>query len=76
MRELPESMLHRAALSKGLSVGARVQTDYCGRITEHTIRERDTWMPSQSGVLFKVYPPVPKSSGSWMDAGWFVPVSE
>lgn len=74
--ELSESMPHRAKLSRDLPVGARVQTDYSGRITEHEIRERDTWKPSKSGILFRVYPPVPNSSGSWMDAGWFVPVEE
>lgn len=74
MNDLPESMPHRAKLSRDLPVGTRVKTDYCGRVTEHEIRERDTWKPSKSGVLFRVYPPVPQSSGSWMDAGWFVPV--
>lgn len=64
----------RALVCKNLKVGDKVRTDFSGRFTEHTITERDTWKPSQSGVLFKVYPRVPKSSGSWIDSGWFEPV--
>lgn len=66
----------RALVCKNLKVGDKVVTDYSGRITPHVITERDTWKPSQSGVLFKVKPPVPKSSGSWMDSGWFLPAEE
>lgn len=64
----------RAVLCAHLKVGDKVKTDFSGRVTEHTITETDRWKRSQSGLLFKVYPRVPKSSGSWMDAGWFEPV--
>lgn len=64
----------RALVCRDLKVGAKVRTDYSGRFTEHTIVERDSYVRCQSGVCFKVKPAVPKSSGSWMDAGWFEPV--
>lgn len=63
----------RAKLCKGLRPGAKVLTDYSGRVTPHTITETDTWRNCESGLAFKVTPPVPRSAGSWMDSGWFIP---
>lgn len=72
-REIFASHHARTALCKELRPGARVLTDYSGRVTPHEIRETDNWKQSASGRLFKVYPPVPGSAGSWMDSGWFIP---
>lgn len=57
--------------SRELQVGARVVTDYSKRFTAHTITERLAPATSQSGVLFKVTPIVPGSTGGWIDADWF-----
>lgn len=74
--DLGMSMRDRMKRSAGLKVGDKVVTDYSGRITPHTITETDRWKPSQSGLLFKVTPPVPRSAGSWMDSGWFLPAAD
>jgi hypothetical protein len=53
-------------------VGMKVKTDFSGKITHHTIVEIDRTRQSQSGVMFTVQPPVPKSGGkAWIDADWF-----
>jgi len=57
--------------SRKLQVGATVVTDFSGRITQHTITDRNGRASSQSRVLYKVEPVVPKSSGGWIDADWF-----
>lgn len=64
--------------SRALQVGAKVFTDYSGRHTEHQIIDRcddRSEGHSQSGIMFRVAPIVPKSSGAWMDADWFEPVA-
>lgn len=50
-----------------------VETDYSGKITRHTIMGRFKTRNSQTGVTYKVVPPVPKSSGkdARIDHGWF-----
>jgi hypothetical protein len=58
--------------------GDRVTTDYSGRVTTHTILARcddRSRGHSQSGILFQLSPPVPKSggAGAWIDADWFAP---
>lgn len=53
------------------AVGMAVETPYTGKMTQHIITARSTEMQSQSGVMFQVQPPVPKSTGEWMDADWF-----
>lgn len=72
-REIFVPQRTRAAMCKELRPGARVLTDYSGRVTPHTITETDTWRNCESGLVFKVSPPVPRSAGSWMDSGWFIP---
>ena len=57
--------------SRKCRVGDKVTTDYTGKITEHQITERLESRGSQSGVMFKVRPMVPKSAGDWIDADWF-----
>jgi hypothetical protein len=59
--------------SKRLEVGARVVTTFSGRITVHHITKKIITPHCQSGVMFEVEPPVPKSSGgdAKMDADWF-----
>lgn len=60
-------------------VGDEVRTGFSGRVTKHRIVERSddrSHGHSQSGILFQVHPPVPKSGGAraWLDADWFTPV--
>jgi hypothetical protein len=61
--------------SRQSQVGDQVSTDFSGKITEHRITERFEASPrtSQSGVMFKVSPAVPRSSGDPIDADWFEP---
>jgi hypothetical protein len=60
--------------SRKLQVGAEVVTDFTRRgLTRHTITERLAPATSQSGVLFKVMPIVPGTTGDWIDADWFEP---
>lgn len=58
-----------------VKVGAKVTTNYSGKETRHTVVEISKDMShgfSQSNILFKVNPPVPKSgTDSWIDADWF-----
>ena len=60
------------ALKITLNIGDKVTTNFSGRITHHTIIDS---MPDvcQSGIMFKVHPNIPKSSGTWFDAAWFEP---
>lgn len=60
--------------SRKLQVGAKVTTDFSGKITEHEITEVIR-MQSQSGIGFHVRPLVPKSSGGPIDADWFEPAA-
>lgn len=60
--------------SRKLEVGARVVTNYTNKLTAHTIIDRcddRSQGYSQSGVMFRVAPIVPGTSGQWMDADWF-----
>jgi hypothetical protein len=59
--------------SRMLQVGAKVTTDFSGRLTEHEIIERAENVNSTSRIGFHVRPPVPKSTGGWLDADWFEP---
>lgn len=74
--DLGVGMRERARRTAELKVGDKVVTDYAGRITPHTITETDRWVKCESGLAFKVKPPVPKSAGSWMDSGWFLPAAD
>jgi hypothetical protein len=58
--------------SRLLQVNDDVTTDFSGRVTHHRIIARSTGV-SQSGILFEVYPKVPKSGGPWICADWFEP---
>ena len=60
-----------SAASRKLQVGAKVFTDFSGRITHHTITHREEGRGSQSGILVWVQPPVPKSDGTGMCIDWF-----
>ncbi len=53
-----------------------VATDFSGRVTQHVILERYVTRNSQSGVLYRVAPPVPKSGGpdAKIDHAWFTRV--
>jgi hypothetical protein len=57
-------------------IGVHVTTDFSGRVTRHVITGRCAVPNSQSGILLRVDPSVPKSSGlnAWIDAAWFTPV--
>lgn len=66
-----------------IKVGDEVYTDFCGRITQHRVTERETGKLSQTGCLLRVTPIVQKSTSSdveirgsnpWIDAAWFRPV--
>ena len=59
--------------SRALQGGARVMTDFSGRITEHEIVERIDGTYSTSGIGFYVRPNVPGGTGEWLDADWFEP---
>ncbi len=60
-----------SAESRKAQVGDRVSTDFSGKFTDHRIVERVEGFPSQSRVMFKVTPNVPKSTGAPIDADWF-----
>lgn len=62
-------MIDRRA--RNAKAGDWVRTNYSGRLTEHRIMARMEGARSQSGIMFKLHPPVPKSSGGWIDADWF-----
>lgn len=51
-------------------VGTKVTTDYSGKVTQHEIVER-TYGISQSGVMIRVIPVIPKSMGDFVDSDWF-----
>ena len=65
-----------------LQPGDRATTDYSGRgrTTTHTIVDRSDTRehgPSQSGIMFRVTPPVRGSCAHhWIDADWFTPVDQ
>lgn len=61
--------------SRRLEPGALVTTDFSGRLTRHTILLKYKGV-SQSGILFEVHPPVPKSGNGGICADWFEPVVE
>lgn len=61
-----------SSASKHLQAGTIVTTSYSGRITRHKIVSRTEKWPCDSGVMFRVDPPVPKSGGGWIDSSWFV----
>jgi hypothetical protein len=50
-----------------------VETDYSGKATRHIIWERFLTRNGQSGVCYRVVPPVNKSGGkrAKIDHGWF-----
>jgi hypothetical protein len=55
-------------------IGMKVRTDFSGKHSTHIITDIDRERKhghSQSGVMFLVNPPVPKSGGEWVDADWF-----
>lgn len=60
-------------LRYGAEVGMKVQTDFSGKVTKHTIIEiSEGYVGGQSGTCFKLQPPVPKSGGDvWIDSDWF-----
>lgn len=58
--------------SRLLEPGAMVTTDFSGRLTSHKILLKYRGV-SQSGVLFEVHPPVPKSNNQGICADWFEP---
>lgn len=58
--------------SRLLEPGAMVTTDFSGRITTHKILLRYTGR-CQSGIMFEVHPPVPKSNNRGICADWFTP---
>jgi hypothetical protein len=53
-----------------------VETDFSGKITRHIIAERFLVRNSQTGVCYRVVPPVPKAGGatSKIDHGWLTRV--
>lgn len=59
-----------------LPVGVRAQTKVTGVITEHRIVERRWGGNSQSGILFRLDPPIPAGGvlDAWVDADWFSPL--
>lgn len=71
--------------ARTLAVGDAVFTRYSGKVTRHTITDRQPdFEPgaaprgqlrksqvSLTGVLVKVKPDVPDSGGGWMDPAWF-----
>lgn len=59
--------------SRKLQPGARVVTDFSGRLTVHTITERLENQNSTSRIMFAVQPVVPKSTGGAICADWFEP---
>jgi hypothetical protein len=67
--------------ARAAQVGDTVTTDYTGRVTRHKIVARcddRSHGHSQSGIMFQVDPPVPKSGGAraWLDADWFHPTDQ
>lgn len=68
----------RAILPRGLSlqVGDAARTDFNrGQVTPVTITARKELAFSQSGVMFRVSPPLHGGDlDSWYDAGWFWPM--
>lgn len=55
-----------------LQRGDACSTRYAdGRLTHHTVTERLEGQHSQTGVMYRVTPYVPKSSGGPLDAAWF-----
>lgn len=64
-----------SAASRLLQPGAMVVTDFSGRRTTHKILLRYRGV-CQSGVLFEVHPPVPKSNNEGICADWFEPADE
>jgi hypothetical protein len=58
--------------ARGCQPGDIVHTNYSREWTEHRIRERIEGQRSQSGILFKLDPDVPRSGDDqWLDADWF-----
>lgn len=55
----------------GHQVGDRVETPFSGQWTQHTVVGRYKRKACQSGIVYEVMPPVPKSSGGRLDAAWF-----
>lgn len=60
-------------MSVNFKIGGQVTTDFSGTVTLHRIIEMSFGQVSQTGVLLKVYPYVPKSSDkdAWIDSAWF-----
>lgn len=56
-----------------LHIGAKVTTDFSGKVTTHTITEIVRGVQSQSGICLRVSPAIPKSSGesALIDLAWF-----
>lgn len=66
-----------------MKAGDIVETDYNGKKTRVTITEIDSTRAnghSQTGIMFRVEPPlkngvVNSKNNSWYDSAWFKPVS-
>lgn len=60
-----------------LPIGAMAQTSVTGVLTTHRIVGRRWVQKSQSGVLFRLEPPIAALGGpdAWVDADWFSPVT-
>jgi hypothetical protein len=54
-------------------IGSVLRTDYSGTWTTHRVTDRRAGCISQSGIMFLLDPPVPKSREAWLDADWFTP---
>ena len=65
----------RIADSEAFDVLDIVETDYSGKMTRHIIRARFKVRNSQTGVVYEVSPPVPKSGYGGrvarIDHAWF-----
>jgi hypothetical protein len=66
--------------ARAARVGDVVTTNFNGRTTVHRIKARcddGAHGASQSGIVFQLAPPVPKSGGpdAWLDADWFEPAA-
>ncbi len=54
-----------------VEVGRCLMTDFSGTWTQHRLATKEDGHMSQTGVMFQVEPPVRKSGGGGIDAGWF-----
>lgn len=63
----------RISPDEAFELGDVVETDFSGELTKHIITDRFLSHGSQSGVVYRLHPAVPKSGGkaSKIDHGWF-----